>query len=102
MAEKLEILFLKDRLHQLEMQASILQKHLRKKGKKPRYEVRERLLIPRYTRVFQIPKRKVSRYFGTARSTLYRWLDEIQDETPSGTIEAQDDPWTKTMQHHDN
>ena len=40
-----EILFLKDRICQLEMQVSILQKHVNKKGKKPRSSVRERLLI---------------------------------------------------------
>jgi len=33
------------RVYQLEMQLSIFQKHLHKHGKKPRYEVRERLLI---------------------------------------------------------
>ena len=40
-----EILFLKDKVYQLEMQLSILQKQVHKKGKKPRYEVREKLLI---------------------------------------------------------
>jgi len=35
----------KNRIYQFEMQVSILQKHLYKKGKKPRYEVQERLLI---------------------------------------------------------
>jgi hypothetical protein len=44
-AKAREILFLKDRVYQLEMQLSILRKSLRRKGKKPRYEVRERLLI---------------------------------------------------------
>ena len=44
-AKTKEILFLKDRVYQLEMQVSILQKHLHKKGKSPRYNVRERLLI---------------------------------------------------------
>jgi hypothetical protein len=36
-AKAKEILFLKDRVYQLEMQVSILQKQARKKGKKPRY-----------------------------------------------------------------
>jgi transcriptional regulator with PAS, ATPase and Fis domain len=73
-AKAREILFLKDRVYQLEMQVSILQKQHTKKGKKPRYEVRERLLILWHIEAFQIPRRKVSRYFGVARSTLYRWL----------------------------
>jgi transposase len=81
-AKAREILFLKDRVYQLEMQVSILQKQLTKKGKKPRYEVRETLLILWHMEAFQIPRRKVSRYFGIARSTLYRWLHKIEDQTP--------------------
>lgn len=84
-AKAKEILFLKDRVCQLEMQVSILQKHRGKKGKKLRQEVRERLLILWHMEVFQIPRRKVSRYFGIARSTLCRWLHKIQDETPPDT-----------------
>jgi len=80
-----EILFLNDRVYQLEMQVSILQKHLHKKGTKPRYSVREKLLILWHVEAFQIPRRKVSRYFGIARSTLYRWLHKIEDHKPSTT-----------------
>ena len=43
-AKAKEVLFLKDRVYQLEIQVSILQKQQTKKGTKPRYEVRERLL----------------------------------------------------------
>jgi hypothetical protein len=43
-AKAREILFLKDKVYQLEMQVSILQKQLNKRGKNPRYTVRERLL----------------------------------------------------------
>ena len=79
-----KILFLKDRVYELGIQLSILQKQLDNKGKKLRYEVRERLLILWHMEAFQIPKRKVSRYFGIARSTLYRWLHKIEDQKPSG------------------
>jgi hypothetical protein len=51
-----EILFLRDRVYQLEMQLSILQKQLTKKGKNPRYTVRERLLILWHMEAFQIPR----------------------------------------------
>jgi hypothetical protein len=44
-AKAKEILYLKDRVYQPEMQLAILQKQLTRKGTKPRYEVRERLLI---------------------------------------------------------
>jgi len=85
LAKAREILFLKDLVYQLEMQLSILQKRLHKQRKKPRYEVRERLLILWHMEAFQIPRRKVSRHFGIARSTFYRWLHKIQDEMPFGT-----------------
>jgi transposase-like protein len=84
-AKAKEILFLKDRVYQLEMQVSILQRQLNKKGKSPRYSVHEKLLILWHMEAFQIPGRKVSRYFGIARSTLYRWLHKIEDQKPSGT-----------------
>jgi len=83
-AKAKETLFLKDCVYQLEMQVSILQKHLDKKGKKPRHQVRERLPILWYIEAFQIPRRRVSRYFGIARSTLYRWLHKIEDRESSG------------------
>jgi len=82
-AKAKEILFLKDRVYQLEMQVEILQKQHTKKGTMPRYEIRERLLILWHMEAFRIPRRRVSRYFGIARSTLYRWLRQIQDETPA-------------------
>jgi transposase InsO family protein len=85
-AKAREILFLKDRIYQLEMQVSVLQKHLHRKGKKPRYSIRERLLILWHMEAFQIPRRKVFRHFGIARSTLYRWLHKIEDQTPAGTV----------------
>jgi len=84
-AKAKEILFLKDRVYQLEMQLSILQKQLNKRGKNPRYTVHERLLILWHVEAFQIPRRKVTKYFGIARSTLYRWLHKIENQKPSGT-----------------
>lgn len=83
-AKAREILFLKDKIYELEMQLAILQRQRRMKGKKPRYEIRERLVIIWHMEAFQIPRRKVSRYFGIARSTLYRWLHKIEDQKPSG------------------
>jgi DNA invertase Pin-like site-specific DNA recombinase len=77
-----DILFLKDEVYQLEMQVSILQKHLNRKGQSPRTSVREKLLILWHVEAFQIPRRKVSRYFGIARSTLYRWLRRNEDQKP--------------------
>jgi len=75
-----EILFLKDRIYQLEIQVSILQKRIKKHQKKPHYTIRERLFILWYMETFQIPRRKVTEYLGVSRSTLYRWLHKIQDD----------------------
>ncbi len=44
-AKDKEILFLRDMVEQLQMQVSILQKRIKKKQKKPRYTLRERLFI---------------------------------------------------------
>ena len=67
-----EILFLKDKLCQLEMQVSILQKRIQKRQKKPRYTLRERLFILWHIESFGIARRKVTELLGVSRSTLYR------------------------------
>jgi hypothetical protein len=78
-----EILFLRDMVDQLKMQVSILQKGIKKKQKNPRYILREKLFILWQMETFQIPRRRVSEYFGIARSTLYRWLHKIEDQQQS-------------------
>ena len=75
-----EILFLEDKLYQLQTQNSILKKRVKKHQKKPRYTLRERLFILWHIETFQIPRRKVTEYLGVSRSTLYRWLHKIQDD----------------------
>jgi hypothetical protein len=79
-AKAKEILFLKDRVYQLEMQLSILQKHLGKRGKSPRYTVREKVLILWYLEAFQIPRRKVSLECGV-RPTHFTFLG-FRDHPP--------------------
>ena len=74
-----EILFLKDKVCQLEMQVSILQKRIQKRQKKPRYTLRERLFILWHIETFGIARRKVTEHLGVSRSTLYRWLHQIND-----------------------
>ena len=78
-----EILFLRDMVDQLKMQVSILQKGIKKKQKNPRYTLREKLFILWQMETFQIPRRRVTEYFGIARSTLYRWLHKIEDQQQS-------------------
>ena len=79
-AKEKELMFLRDKVHQLQMQVSILQKRISKQQKKPRYTIRERLFILWHMETFQIPRRKVFEQLGVSRSTLYRWLNAIQDE----------------------
>jgi len=90
-AKDKELLFLRDRVHQLQTQVSILQKRTRKKDKN-RYTLRERLFILWHMETFQIPRRRVTEYFGVARSTLYRWLHQIDDETKSPIVPANKTP----------
>lgn len=90
-AKDKELLFLRDRVHQLQAHVSILQKRTRKK-KLSRYTVRERLAILFHMETFQIPRRRVNEYFGVARSTLYRWLHQIDDAKKSTTKPANKTP----------
>jgi transposase len=74
-----EYIFLKDKVYQLETQVSILQKRIKKHLKKPRYTLRERLFILWHIETFGIARRKVTEHLGVSRSTLYRWLHQIDD-----------------------
>ena len=78
-----EIIFLRDKVFQLQTQVLILQKGARKKQKNPRYTLRERLFIICHVETFQIPRCRVTEHLGIAISTLYRWLHKIQDQDNS-------------------
>jgi hypothetical protein len=78
-----EIIFLRDKVYQQQMQITILQKGTLKKQKNPRYTIRERLFIICHMETFQIPKCRVTEHLGIAISTLYRWLHKIQDQNNS-------------------
>ena len=86
-----EILFLRDRIYQLETRLRIFQKQYQSTSSKPRYSLKERLFILWHMEYLQIPRRQVTKTFGIARSTLYRWLKKINDESNST-----DHPWNKT------
>jgi transposase InsO family protein len=86
-----EIVFLRDRIYKLETQIQIFQKQIHSSPGKVRYNLKERLFIIWHMEYFQIPKRQVTKTFGIARSTLYRWLRRIDDE-PISTQQ----PWNKT------
>ena len=87
-----EILFLKDTVHQLDTQVTILQKRIKKHQTKPRYTLRERLFILWHMETSQIPRRKVTQHLGVSRSTLYRWLHKIQDDDEQARIPANKTP----------
>lgn len=86
-----EILFLRDRVYQLETQIKILQKQIHSLPCKTRYSQKERLFILWHMEYFQIPRCHVTKTFGIARSTLYRWLRRI-DDIPNSNRQ----PWNKT------
>ena len=75
-----EIVFLSDQIYQLETQITIFQKQIHSSSSKLRYNLNERLFILWHMEYFQIPKRHVTKSFGIARSTLYRWLRQIDEE----------------------
>jgi transposase InsO family protein len=86
-----EFLFLRDRIYQLETRIKIFQKQYQSPSGNPRYTPKERLFILWHMEYFQIPRRQVTKTFGIARSTLYRWLKRINDESNSTYH-----PWNKT------
>lgn len=75
-----EIIFLRDKVNQQQMQIAILQKGLQKKQTNKRFNIREKLFILYQMEIFQIPKRRVTEYFGISRSTIYRWLNKISED----------------------
>lgn len=75
-----ELIFLRDKVTQLQTQVSILQKALKKRNNNKRYTIREKLFILCYIETFQIPRRRVRECLGIARSTLYRWLKNIEEK----------------------
>jgi len=78
-----EIIFLRDKVNQQQVQITILQKGARKKQKNPRYTIQERLFIICHMETFQIPKCRVTEHLGIAKSTLYRWLHKIEEQQQS-------------------
>lgn len=80
-----EIIFLRNTIDQQQMQITILQKGLQKKQTNKRYTLREKLFILCYMETFQVPRRRVKEKLGIAKSTLYRWLHNIEEQNQSHT-----------------
>ena len=87
-----EVLFLRDRVAQLEVELLLARSRVDQKRQKPRYTQKERLLVLWYLEYFQIPKRQVQKRLGVARSTLYRWLKKVDDEEMHGKPPANKTP----------
>ncbi len=75
-----EIIFLRDKVNQQQIQITILQKGGERKQTNKRYTLREKLFILCYMETFQVPRRRVTEYLGIAKSTLYRWLHNIEED----------------------
>ena len=80
-----EIIFLRDKVDQQQMQITILQKRLQNKHTNKRYTLREKLFILCYMETFQMPRYRVKEKLGIAKSTLYRWLHKIEEQQQSST-----------------
>ena len=63
-----EIIFLRDKVYQQQIQITILQKGVQKKHTNKRYTLREKLFILCYMETFQIPRRRVKEKLGIAKS----------------------------------
>ena len=88
-----EIIFLRDCIYQLETRIKIFQKQYHSTSRNSRYFLKERLFILWHMEYFQIPRHQVTKTFGIARSTLYRWLKRI-DDIPNLTPHH----WNKTSE----
>ena len=78
-----EIIFLRDKVDQQQMQITILQKGLQKKHTNKRYTLREKIFILCYMETFQVARCRVKEKLGIAKSTLYRWLHKIEEQQQS-------------------
>jgi len=87
-----ELFLLRDKIVQLKTQVAILQKRIKKRKRNPRYTLRERLFILWHMETFQVSRRRVTEYFGVARSTLYRWLYQIDDKKKLSIVPANKTP----------
>jgi transposase InsO family protein len=73
-----EIIFLRDRVAELQSQVEIL-RQLHKPDNTTRYTPCLRLRVIFHLTYFGVPRRKVEKCLGIARSTLYRWLHNLTD-----------------------
>jgi transcriptional regulator with PAS, ATPase and Fis domain len=78
-----EILFLRDRVYQLKMQVTIQGKNHTHNKHNKRFTISEKLFIINYMEAFQIPRRRVNEHLGIARSTLYKWSNNIEEKIQS-------------------
>ena len=86
-----EIIFHRDRVAELEAALTLTRLHGRKPGVKPRYTPRSGSWIW-YLESSQFPRRHVNKHLGVARSTLYRWLWDIDRTTQQGWESANKTP----------
>jgi len=85
-----EIIFLRDRVAELQSQVEILRR-LHKSDNTTRYTPSLRLRVIFHITYFSVPRRRIEECFGIARSTLYRWLHNLMDR-PKRLREA----WNRT------
>jgi hypothetical protein len=72
-----DILFLRDRVAQLEVELESAQRQRRQWRYRVRYTVRGRLLVLWY---MDVPHRQVTKSLGIAQSTLYDWLKDVEGQ----------------------
>ena len=75
----LENVALRDRVEFLTEQLACAQRRLKAAGIRKPYSPAERLHILWAIEYFGVSRRQISKHFGVARSTVWRWLRRLQD-----------------------
>lgn len=89
-----ELVMLHAKVAELESRVTILRALLGDRESRPHTTLRQRLAIICHIELFDIPKRRITEYFGIARSTFDRWRRDAL-----GKITARKEPANKTPVH---
>lgn len=84
--------FLRDELAKSKDLIAILRRQLEARKKRRQATTSERLAILWHMEYLGIPRRQASKYFCIARSTLYRWIENVAGRERTGTTPANKTP----------
>jgi putative transposase len=56
------------------------------------YSIRQRLFVLQFMELYRVPRSRITEQFGIARSTLYRWLHRLEDDSKDSPEPANKSP----------